>query len=99
MIFIVFSMCFKICRIFQVVNSSDVQFTQYSSGEGAAHHRNLRHLKWRQLGGGETTVMREEDLAAQGETVMREEGDEHETAGETSDERGAAANPASAGQG
>ena len=44
-------------------------------------------------------MMREEDLAAQGETVMREEGDERETAGETSDERGAAANPASVGQG
>ena len=44
-------------------------------------------------------MMREEDLAAQGETVMREEGDELEAAGETSDERGTAANPALAGQG
>ena len=45
---------------------------------------------------GETAVMREEATAAQGETVMRGEGEAHDAAGETSDERGTAANTASA---
>ena len=51
------------------------------------------------VGEGETTVMREEDPAAQGETVMRGEGEAHDAAGETIDERGTAANTASAKQG
>ena len=51
------------------------------------------------VGEGETTVMREDGSAAQGETVMRGEGEELDAAGETSDERGTAAIPATAGQG